>query len=101
MIHISILYQVHFPFRLLQNIEQRSLCYTGGPCELGTLALLRTPGRIEVTGVWMETSIMGCEVQRPLCAHWAVSGNAGALPLPVQWASSLPCRLPTARSALG
>ena len=31
-IHVSILFQILFPFRLLQNIEQRSLCYTGGPC---------------------------------------------------------------------
>ena len=31
-IHISILSQILFPFRLLQNIEQHSLCYTVGPC---------------------------------------------------------------------
>ena len=27
-IHVSILFQIIFPFRLLQDIEQRSLCYT-------------------------------------------------------------------------
>ena len=26
-IHVSILFQILFPFRLLQNIEQSSLCY--------------------------------------------------------------------------
>ena len=31
-IHVSILFQVIFPFRLLQNTEQSSLCYTVGPC---------------------------------------------------------------------
>ena len=29
-IHLSILFQILFPFRLLQNIEQISLCYTVG-----------------------------------------------------------------------
>ena len=33
-IHVSILFQILFPFRLLQNIEQSSLCYTVGPCWL-------------------------------------------------------------------
>ena len=28
---LSILFQILFPFRLLQNIEQSSLCYTVGP----------------------------------------------------------------------
>ena len=31
-IHVSILFQILFPFRLLQSIEQSSLCYTVGPC---------------------------------------------------------------------
>ena len=30
-IHISILYEIPFPFRLLQNIEQSSACYIVGP----------------------------------------------------------------------
>ena len=29
-IHVSILFQILFPFRLLRNIEQSSLCYTVG-----------------------------------------------------------------------
>ena len=36
-IHVSILFQILFPFRLLQNIEQSSLCYTVGPCLLSIL----------------------------------------------------------------
>ena len=36
-IHVSILFQILFPLRLLQNIEQSSLCYTVGPCCLSTL----------------------------------------------------------------
>ena len=31
-IHISILFQVLFPYRLLQNIKDSYLCYTVGPC---------------------------------------------------------------------
>ena len=37
---VSILFQSLFPFRLLQNIEQRSLRYTGGPCWLSTLNIV-------------------------------------------------------------
>ena len=33
-IQVSILLQILFPFRLLQNIGQSSLCYTVGPCWL-------------------------------------------------------------------
>ena len=32
--HVSILPQTPLPSRLPQNIEQSSLCYTGGPCWL-------------------------------------------------------------------
>ena len=35
--HVSILFQILFPFRLFQNIEQNSLCYTVGPCWLSIL----------------------------------------------------------------
>ena len=33
-IHIYILFQIHFHYRLLQDIEYSSLCYTVGPCYL-------------------------------------------------------------------
>ena len=36
-VHVSILFQILFPFRLLHNIEQSSLCYTVGPCWLSIL----------------------------------------------------------------
>ena len=36
-IHVSILFQVLFSFRLLQNTEQSSLCYTVGLCWLPIL----------------------------------------------------------------
>ena len=36
-IHVSILFQILFPFRLLRNIEQSSLCYTVSPCWLSIL----------------------------------------------------------------
>ena len=36
-VHVSILFQSLFPFRLLCNIEQHSLCYTVGPCWLSAL----------------------------------------------------------------
>ena len=35
--HVSILFQILFPFRLLHNTEQSSLCYTVGP---GWLSIL-------------------------------------------------------------
>ena len=31
-IHVSIPFQILFPFRLLHNTEQSSLCYIVGPC---------------------------------------------------------------------
>ena len=36
-IHVSILFQILVPFRLLQSIEQMSLCCTVGPCWLSIL----------------------------------------------------------------
>ena len=36
-IHVSILFKILFPFRLLQSIEQSALCYTVGPYWLSIL----------------------------------------------------------------
>ena len=36
-IHVSILFQIIFPFRLLHNIKQSSLYYAVGPCWLSIL----------------------------------------------------------------
>ena len=38
-VHVSILFQILFPFRLLHNTEQCSLCYTVGLCCLDTCPL--------------------------------------------------------------
>ena len=39
-IHVSILFQILFPFRLLHHIGQNSLCYTVGPCCLSILNIM-------------------------------------------------------------
>ena len=39
-IHLSILFQILFPYRLLQNIEYSFLCHTGGPCWLSILYIV-------------------------------------------------------------
>ena len=36
-VHVSILFQILFPFRILQTTEQRYLCYTVGPSWLSIL----------------------------------------------------------------
>ena len=38
-INVPVLFQIIFPFRLLHNIEQSSLCYTVGPCWLSILLI--------------------------------------------------------------
>ena len=48
-IHVSILFQILFPFRLLQSIEQSSLCYTVGPRWLSIL----------------NTAVWTCQFQTP------------------------------------
>ena len=42
-IHVSILFQILFPFRLLHNVEQSSRCYIVGPCWLSTLKQVSWP----------------------------------------------------------
>ena len=39
-IHVSMVFQILFPFRLLQNIELCSLCYIVGPCRLSVLNII-------------------------------------------------------------
>jgi len=39
-IHVSILFQILSPLKLLQNIEYSSLCYTVGPCWLSVLYIV-------------------------------------------------------------
>ena len=47
--HTHTLFQIIFLFRLLQNIEQSSLCYTEGPCWLSILNI----------------EVLACESQTP------------------------------------
>ena len=60
-IHVSILYQILFSYRLLQSIEKNSLCCTIGPClpkamapHSSTLAWkipwMEEPGRLQSMG---------------------------------------------------
>ena len=37
LIHVSVLFQILFPVRLLCNVEQSSLCYAMDPCWLPIL----------------------------------------------------------------
>ena len=39
-IYKATLFQILFPSRLLQNMEQSSLCYTVGPCQLSVLQMV-------------------------------------------------------------
>ena len=39
-VYISILFPILFPYRLLQNIECSSLCYTVGPCWFSILYIV-------------------------------------------------------------
>ena len=47
-IHVSILFQILFPFRLLQNIEQSSPCYTVGSCCLSILDVIVCIYQLEI-----------------------------------------------------
>lgn len=44
LIHVSVLFQLLVPCRLLQNIEYSSLCYTAHPCSLPILYIVSCMG---------------------------------------------------------
>ena len=70
-IHVSILFQILFPFRLLHNTEQSSLCYTVGPCWLSILSI---------------SAVYFCLSPPPLCPEvWKLSHSSlpAQLALPV------------------
>ena len=46
-IHISTLFQILFPYRLLQSIESSSLCCTASPYQLSILYIVSFPGGSE------------------------------------------------------
>ena len=62
-IHVCIRFQILFPFRLLQNVGQSSLCYTGDPCWLSILNIVVCICQLfEITVTvhfWMSTSRLG------------------------------------------
>ena len=46
-LYVCILFQIPFLLRLLQNIEQTSLCYAVGPCWLSILNTV-----VYITSIW-------------------------------------------------
>ena len=62
-IHIFILFQILFPYRLLQYIEHSSLCYTVGPCWLSILNIaVRTCQSQDNAHFQPHSSIMNAKV---------------------------------------
>ena len=57
-IHVSILFQILFPFRLLHNIEQSSLCYTVGPCWFSILNIAVRGGIVKKFGTDMYICLL-------------------------------------------
>ena len=55
-IHVSILFQVLFPFRLLQNIEQSSRYYIVGPCQLSILNIAVCTCQCQTPNLSLPTS---------------------------------------------
>ena len=48
-IWVSITFQILFPFKLLQNTEQSSLCYTVGPCLLSILNIAECTWKYQIS----------------------------------------------------
>ena len=67
-IHVSILPQTPLPCRVLCNVEQSSLCYTVGPCQLSLLyiAVCTCPSQIDI---YCE---MICHNEFSISHHWAL-----------------------------
>ena len=66
--HVSILPQTPLPRRLLCNVEQSSLCYTVGPCQLSILyiAVCTCPSQIDI---YCE---MICHNEFSISQHWSL-----------------------------
>ena len=62
-IHIFILFQILFPYKLLQNTEYHSLCYTVDPCWLSIL-------HITVFICWSQTPNLSFPHQKDLFRWW-------------------------------
>ena len=74
-IHISILFQIIFPFRLLQSIKQSSLCYTVGYCWLSILQIV-----VYIYGFPGGTSDKQSTCQRRRCKRCRLIPGAGIFP---------------------
>ena len=66
-IHVSILFQILFPFRLLQNTEQSSLCCTVGPC------------CSSICSLYAEAKLIGHNPGAPTCKEptWVLNQQKG------------------------
>ena len=57
-IHVCILSQILFPFRLLHNIEQSSLCYTVSPHWLSDLNIAGCIGPSQISNYSSPTLLL-------------------------------------------
>ena len=65
-IYIYILFQILFPFKLLQSIEQSSLCYTVGPCWLSILNIAVGTCQSQTPGLFLHLFWQGFLKTQPL-----------------------------------
>jgi len=70
-IHVSILFQIPFIFRLLHNIEQSFLCYAVGPCWLSILNIcLLKSIQSSPTHLSLSHTILYCLLLRTSHSLW-------------------------------
>ena len=82
-IHVSILFQILFPFRLLQSIEQSSLCYTVDPCRLSILNIVVCICQSQTSNLSLpaknngsfQTHTHSLHLSLYLCIHMKKQGN--------------------------
>ena len=82
-VHASVLFQILFPVRLLQNIEQSSLCYTIGPCWLSILNIY-----FKYSAVSMDQNVLHTFASCPLHGTELKSSSVilgAALSFPGSW----------------
>ena len=80
-IHVFILFQIIFPVRLLQNIEQSSLCYTVGCSCLSILKLLK----VSMTHILGKNEVVQEDALDPWFSMWerGVGKNVVVIPLAI------------------
>ena len=81
--HISTVFQILSPFRLLQNIEQSSLLYRVGPCWLFIINI-GSPGDSEVKNLptMQETQVRSLGQGDPLKKETAIHSSICAWTIP-------------------